>query len=93
MNKLVMAALFATASLTGLSSAANAFQLFPNVQLGQKATGQTPKADVQFAQATDPTLRVQQLEEEIRALNGRIEEMEAQLRLFLASKGRQLRCF
>jgi len=80
MNKLVMAALLATASLTGLSGTANAFQLFPNVQLGQKAApGHTPKAEVQFAQATDPTLRVQQLEEEIRALNGRIEEMTFQL--------------
>ena len=80
MNKLVMAALLATASLTGLSGHANAFQLFPNVQLGQKAApGQTTKAEVQLAQATDPTLRVQQLEEEIRALNGRIEEMSFQL--------------
>jgi tol-pal system protein YbgF len=32
-----------------------------------------------MAQATDPTLRVQQLEEELRALNGRIEEMSFQL--------------
>lgn len=80
MNKLVMAALLATASLTGLSGTANAFQLFPNFQLGQKAApGQAPKAGVQLAQATDPTLRVQQLEEEIRALNGRIEEMSFQL--------------
>lgn len=80
MNKLVMAALLATASLTGLGGTANAFQLFPNFQFGQKATpGQTPKAEVQLAQATDPTLRVQQLEEEIRALNGRIEEMSFQL--------------
>lgn len=80
MNKLVMAALLATASLTGLHGTANAFQLFPNVQLGHKAApGQSPKAEVQLAQATDPTLRVQQLEEEIRALNGRIEEMSFQL--------------
>lgn len=80
MNKLVMAALLATASLTGLSGTANAFQLFPNVELGRKAAPvQTPKAEVQLAQATDPTLRVQQLEEEIRALNGRIEEMSFQL--------------
>lgn len=80
MNKLVMAALLATASLTGLSGGANAFQLFPNVSLGQKtAPEQSPKAELHMAQATDPTLRVQQLEEEIRALNGRIEEMSFQL--------------
>ncbi len=80
MNKLVMAALLATASLTGLHGSAHAFQLFPNVQFGQKAQpAPAPKAEVQMAQATDPTLRVQQLEEEIRALNGRIEEMSFQL--------------
>ncbi|MFN7124414.1 MAG: tol-pal system protein YbgF [Allorhizobium sp.] len=80
MNKLVMAALLATASLMGLHGSANAFQLFPNVQFGQKtAPEHSPKAEVHLAQATDPTLRVQQLEEEIRALNGRIEEMSFQL--------------
>ncbi|MBX9466364.1 MAG: tol-pal system protein YbgF [Rhizobium sp.] len=80
MNKLVMAALLTTASLAGLHGSANAFQLFPNVQLGQKAAPeQSPKAEVHLAQATDPTVRVQQLEEEIRALNGRIEEMSFQL--------------
>ncbi|MCC8932406.1 tol-pal system protein YbgF [Rhizobium sp. 'Codium 1'] len=80
MNKLVMAALLTTATLTGLHGSASAFQLFPNVQLGQKnAPGHSPKAEVQLAQVTDPTLRVQQLEEEIRALNGRIEEMSFQL--------------
>ena len=80
MNKLVMAALLATASLTGLHGSAHAFQLFPNVQFGQKAQpAPAPKAEVQMVQATDPTLRVQQLEEEIRALNGRIEEMSFQL--------------
>lgn len=80
MNKLVMAALLATASLGGLHGNANAFQLFPNVQFGQKAAPvQSPKAEVHLAQAMDPTIRVQQLEEEIRALNGRIEEMSFQL--------------
>ncbi len=80
MNKLVMAALLATASLTGLHGSANAFQLFPNVQHSQKnLPAHSPKAEVHLAQATDPTVRVQQLEEEIRALNGRIEEMSFQL--------------
>jgi tol-pal system protein YbgF len=80
MKKLVMAALLATASLTGLQGSAEAFQLFPTVSLGQKkAPEQPPKAQVQMAQATDPSLRVQQLEEEIRSLNGRIEEMSFQL--------------
>lgn len=80
MNKLVMAALLATASLTGLYGSANAFQLFPNVQHNQKnLTEHSPKAEVHLAQVTDPTVRVQQLEEEIRALNGRIEEMSFQL--------------
>jgi tol-pal system protein YbgF len=79
MKKLVMAALLATASLTGLHGSAEAFQLFPNVSLGHKKAPEQPKAEVHMAQATDPTLRVQQLEEELRALNGRIEEMSFQL--------------
>jgi TolA-binding protein len=79
MNKLVMAALLATASLTGLHGSADAFQLFPTVSLGHKKAPEQPKAEVHLAQATDPTLRVQQLEEELRTLNGRIEEMSFQL--------------
>ncbi len=79
MKKLVMAALLATASLTGLHGSADAFQLFPTVSLGHKKAPEQPKAQVQMAQASDPSLRVQQLEEELRALNGRIEEMSFQL--------------
>ncbi len=84
MKKLVMAALLATASLTGLQGTAHAFQLFPQTVLGQhKAPAQQPNGEargqVHMAQASDPSLRVQQLEEEIRALNGRIEEMSFQL--------------
>lgn len=84
MNKLVMAALLATASLTGLHGTANAFQItLPPIFGQQRAPEQQPSRDVQgqlhMTQASDPSLRVQQLEEEIRALNGRIEEMSFQL--------------
>jgi tol-pal system protein YbgF len=84
MNKLVMAALLATASLTGLHGTANAFQItLPPIFGQQKAPEQQPSRDARgqlhMAQASDPSLRVQQLEEEIRALNGRIEEMSFQL--------------
>lgn len=81
MNKLVMAALLASATLVGTGSGALAFQMFPGLHLGDKADGSQsqPRAEVQMAQATDPTMRVQQLEEEIRNLNGRIEEMSFQL--------------
>jgi tol-pal system protein YbgF len=84
MNNLVMAALLATASLTGLHGTANAFQLslpsvFGQSKQQEQQPGHDPRGQIHMAQASDPSLRVQQLEEEIRALNGRIEEMSFQL--------------
>lgn len=81
MKKLVMAALLASATLAGTASNAAAFQLFPGLNRNHEAPAPRaePRAEVQMAQATDPTMRVQQLEEEIRNLNGRIEEMSFQL--------------
>ncbi len=80
MNKLVMAALLATATLTGTQGSASAFQL-PGFSLVQPKMAKTaePEARVHLAQSSDPSVRVQQLEEEIRSLNGRIEEMSFQL--------------
>ncbi|KPF46355.1 tol-pal system protein YbgF [Rhizobium sp. G187] len=81
MKKLVMAALLASAALAGSGGGAFAFQLFPGLSVGeQKAEPKSaPRAEVQMAQVSDPSIRVQQLEEEIRSLNGRIEEMSFQL--------------
>lgn len=80
MKRLVMAALIATASLAGLSRTADAFQLFPPLGGKQAETagsaGERPP--VHLVQAVDAS-RVTQLEEEIRSLNGRIEEMSFQL--------------
>ena len=80
MNKLVMAALLATATLIGTHGSASAFQL-PGFSLVQPKVSKTaePEARVHLAQSSDPSVRVQQLEEEIRSLNGRIEEMSFQL--------------
>ncbi|MBR0558184.1 tol-pal system protein YbgF [Ciceribacter sp. L1K23] len=80
MNRLVMAALLASATLAGLSGAAGAFQLTPPAPVSESRAGATVgKAPVQLAQAGDAATRILQLEEEIRSLNGRIEEMSFQL--------------
>ncbi|ATN35397.1 tol-pal system protein YbgF [Rhizobium sp. ACO-34A] len=79
MKRLVMAALLATASLAGLNGTANALQLFPSLHKSQPAPAANSRQPVQLAQSGDPSIRVQQLEEEIRTLNGRIEEMSYQL--------------
>ncbi len=79
MKRLVMAALLATASLAGLNGTASALQLFPSLNKSQPAPAASSRQPVQLAQSADPSIRVQQLEEEIRSLNGRIEEMSYQL--------------
>ncbi|QLF71179.1 tol-pal system protein YbgF [Peteryoungia desertarenae] len=86
MNKLVMAAMLATASLAGLPGSAGAFQITLPFSIGQPKTppaavpqATVPQAGVEMVQATDPSLRILELEEQIRSLNGRIEEMSFQL--------------
>lgn len=86
MNKLVMAAMLATATLAGLPGSASAFQITLPFSIGQPKTppatipqASAPQANVEMVQATDPALRILELEEQIRALNGRIEEMSFQL--------------
>lgn len=82
MKKLVMAALLATAALAGPPESAGAMQLLTpplQVEQHQHAPAAPATPPVQLAQAGDPAMRVLKLEEEIRALNGRIEEMSFQL--------------
>lgn len=80
MKRLVMAALLASAALAGLSGVAQSFQLTPPAPVTDARTKATVgDLPVQLVQNTDPSTRVMQLEEEIRALNGRIEEMSFQL--------------
>lgn len=81
MKRLVMAALLGAATVAGLPASASSMQLLaprPAPQAGTAAdNGQ--HAPVILAQSADPSIRVQQLEEEIRNLNGRIEEMSFQI--------------
>ncbi|SSC70100.1 unnamed protein product [Ciceribacter sp. T2.26MG-112.2] len=76
-----MAALLGAATVAGLPASASSMQLLaprPAPQAGTAAdNGQ--HAPVILAQSADPAIRVQQLEEEIRNLNGRIEEMSFQI--------------
>lgn len=81
MKRLVMAALLGAATVAGLHGSAGAMQLLaprPAPEAGT-AAGPTPRPLVILAQSTDPAIRVLQLEEEIRNLNGRIEEMSFQI--------------
>ncbi len=72
MKKLVLAAMLGLAAAGGQ---AEAFTL-PFLNKAEKAQ---PKQPVVLAQAGNEAVRVQQLQEEIRQLNGRIEEMSFQL--------------
>lgn len=76
MKKLVVAGMLGLAACTGLSGTAVSGPLFG--WGGSSSTVQTQQAPVVNVQAND-TYRVQQLEEQIRQLNGRIEEMSFQL--------------
>jgi len=78
MKRLVMAAMLATAALTGLSGPALSMQLLrPAPVPAAQVPGSVGGAEILRVQSSDP--RVVQLEEEIRSLNGRIEEMSFQL--------------
>lgn len=81
MKRLVMAAVLGAASVAGLHGSASSMQLLapPVVPQARSADAGGDRAQVQLAQSADPSIRVQQLEEEIRNLNGRIEEMSFQI--------------
>ncbi|MGK9051793.1 tol-pal system protein YbgF [Neorhizobium petrolearium] len=77
MRKLVLAAML---GLMATGGPAGAFSL-PKLFQGHQTAAERPSADdrpVILAQSTD-AVRVQQLQEEVRQLNGRIEEMSYQL--------------
>ena len=76
MKKLVVAGMLGLAACTGLSGVAVSGPLFSSG--GAFGTSNTHNAPVINVQASE-TYRVQQLEEQIRQLNGRIEEMSFQL--------------
>lgn len=76
MKKLVVAGMLGLAACTGLSGVAVSGPLFG--WSGSSSTTHSQQAPVVKVQAND-TYKVQQLEETIRQLNGRIEEMSFQL--------------
>lgn len=81
MKRLVMAALLGAATVAGLHGNASSMQILaprpaPEARTAQTATERAP---VILAQSADPSIRILQLEEEIRNLNGRIEEMSFQI--------------
>ena len=75
MKKIVLAAML---GLMVTSGSAGAFSL-PKLFQGNTQQPQSTEAPLVLAQANDASIRVQQLEETIRQLNGRIEEMSFQL--------------
>lgn len=77
--------LFAAAAIAGFAFPVNAAPSLsgflqdapmPQASVGSRTADQAP---VILAQATDPVFRIGQLEEQVRALNGRIEELGFQL--------------
>jgi len=76
MKKLVVAGMLGLAACTGLSGIAVSGPLFGSG--GFSSTVRSQQAPVVNVQASE-TYKVQQLEEQIRQLNGRIEEMSFQL--------------
>lgn len=73
MKKLVLAAML------GLAAAGGQAEAFTLPFLSKAEKPQSQQAPVVLAQAGNEAVRVQQLQEEIRQLNGRIEEMSFQL--------------
>ncbi|CCM76288.1 tol-pal system protein YbgF [Rhizobium mesoamericanum] len=78
MKKLVVAGMLCLAAVAVAGQSANATSLF-GWQIGGKAAERPPQAPVVNVQAGGAEVRIQQLEEQLRQLNGRIEEMSFQL--------------
>lgn len=79
MKKFVVAGMLCLATVAGAGQSANATSLF-GWHLGNKATSQPQQqAPIVNVQAGGAEVRIQQLEDQLRQLNGRIEEMSFQL--------------
>ncbi|MFL5015942.1 MAG: tol-pal system protein YbgF, partial [Rhizobium sp.] len=79
MKKLVVAGMLCLAAVTGSERAAYSASFF-GLHLGDRsAENQAAPPPVVKVQSGDAEIRVQQLEEQLRQLNGRIEEMSFQL--------------
>ncbi|RUM23768.1 tol-pal system protein YbgF [Rhizobium vallis] len=78
MKKLVVAGMLCLAAVTGSERAAYSASFF-GLHLGDRSTENQAAPPVVKVQSGDAEVRVQQLEEQLRQLNGRIEEMSFQL--------------
>ncbi len=79
MKKFVVAGMLCLATVAGVGQSANASSLF-GLHFGNKTASQAPaQAPIVNVQAGGAEVRIQQLEEQLRQLNGRIEEMSFQL--------------
>lgn len=78
MKKLVVAGMLCLAAAAGAGQSANATSLF-GWQIGGRAADRQQQAPIVNVQAGGAEVRIQQLEEQLRQLNGRIEEMSFQL--------------
>ncbi|MBX4927924.1 tol-pal system protein YbgF [Rhizobium binae] len=78
MKKLVVAGMLCLAAVTGSERAAYSASFF-GLHLGGRSTENQAAPPVVRVQSGDAEVRVQQLEEQLRQLNGRIEEMSFQL--------------
>ncbi|MBY4629627.1 tol-pal system protein YbgF [Rhizobium croatiense] len=79
MKKLVVAGMLCLAAVTGSERAAYSASFFGLHLGGRSAENQAAAPPVVKVQSGDAEVRVQQLEEQLRQLNGRIEEMSFQL--------------
>ncbi|ANL67116.1 YbgF domain-containing protein [Rhizobium phaseoli] len=78
MKKLVVAGMLCLAAVTGSERVAYSASFF-GLNLGGRSAENQAAAPVIKVQSGDAEVRVQQLEEQLRQLNGRIEEMSFQL--------------
>jgi tol-pal system protein YbgF len=79
MKKLVVAGMLCLAAVTGSERAAYSASFFGLHIGGQSAQQSQPAAPVIKVQSGDAEIRIQQMEDQMRQLNGRIEEMSYQL--------------
>jgi tol-pal system protein YbgF len=79
MKKLVVAGLLCLAAVTGTERAAYSASFLGLNFGGRPAQNEAPPAPVVNVQSSGTEMRVQELEEQMRQLNGRIEEMSYQI--------------
>ncbi|MBB3658041.1 tol-pal system protein YbgF [Rhizobium sp. BK650] len=79
MKKLVVAGMLCLAAVTGSERAAYSASFFGLRIGGQSAQQSQPAAPVVNVQSSGAEVRIQQMEDQMRQLNGRIEEMSYQL--------------